>query len=67
MHSKNRNGDHDMVFFFNLRVTFDKMINRNKVLLDNSNFIETHIDVVIESLEVQSSVAFEFYIDEEFI
>ena len=29
--------------------------------------IERHLDVVIEILEIQSSVSFEFYLDEELI
>ena len=32
-----------------------------------SDSMERHLDVVIEILEIQSSVSFEFYLDEELI
>ena len=35
--------------------------------MESSRRIDTYIDVVVESLELQSSVNFEFCIDEEFI
>ena len=38
-----------------------------KVLSESCRRIETHIDVVVEFLEVQISVAFDLYFDEEFI
>ena len=38
-----------------------------KVYLESSYFIERHLDVVIEVLEIQSSVYFEFCLDEELI
>ena len=53
--------------FFKHRVYFDGMVIRKKVFSDYSYHIETHIDLVVEVLEFQSSVAFEFYPDEEFI
>ena len=53
--------------FLKLRVYFGGLVRRKKVLLESSNRIETHIDVVVEVLEVQVSVAFELYIGEEFI
>ena len=53
--------------FFKIRVCFDGLVSRKKVLYDSSHLIETHIDVVVEFLEVQIIVAFEFCIDEEFI
>ena len=53
--------------FFKLRVYFDGLEIRNKVFSEYSNCIEKRLDVVVEVLEVQSSAAFEFYIDEEFI
>ena len=33
--------------------------------LESSHLIETHIDVVVEVLEIQSSFSFEFYLDED--
>ena len=53
--------------FFKLRVSFDGLVSSKKVLLESSHRIETHLDVVAEVLEVQSSVDFEFYLDEDFI
>ena len=50
-----------------LRVSFDGLVTRKKVLLDYSHLLETHLDVVVEVLEIQSSVFFEFCIDEDFI
>ena len=49
--------------FFKPRVYFDGPVSRNEVLYECSNHIETHFDVVVEILEVHSSVAFEFCID----
>ena len=43
------------------------MVTSKKVFYEYSHRIETHIDVVVEVLEVQSSVSFELCIDEEFI
>ena len=53
--------------FFKLSVSFDGQVIRKKVYLESSNLIERHIDVVIEVLEIQSSVTFEFCLDEELI
>ena len=53
--------------FFKIKVSFDRLVTRKEVFSESSNLIETHIDVVVEVLEVQSSVSFEFYIDEYFI
>ena len=53
--------------FFKLRVSFDGMVIRNKVFSEYSHHIETHIDVVKEALEIQSSVSFELCLDEEII
>ena len=44
--------------FFKLRVSFDGLIIRNKVFLEYSHSIETHLDVVVEVLEVHISAAF---------
>ena len=49
--------------FFKLRVSFDGLVNRNKVFSDYSHCIETHIYVVVKVLEVHISVAFEFFLD----
>ena len=43
------------------------LVRRKKVLSESSNCIQTHIDVVVEVIEVQGSVDFGLYIDEEFI
>ena len=53
--------------FCKLRAYFDGLVTRKKFLLDSSHRIDTHIDVVVEVLEVQSSVSFEFCLDEYFI
>ena len=53
--------------FFKLRLLFDRLVIRKKVFLESSNRIDTHLDVVVEVLEVQISVAFELCLDEEFI
>ena len=50
-----------------LRVTFGGLVRRKKVLSESIHRIETHIDVFVEVLEVQGSVAFELYIYEKFI
>ena len=50
-----------------LRVSFDGMVTRKKVLSDFNHRIDTNIDVFVEVLEVQSSVSFELCLDEEFI
>ena len=48
-------------------MSFDGLVSRKKVLLESSHCIYTHISVVVEVLEVHSSVNFEFYIDEDLI
>ena len=52
--------------FCKIRVSVDGMVRRKKFLLETSQPIETHLDVVAKVLEVQSSVYFEFCLDEEF-
>ena len=49
--------------FLKLRVSFDKLVSRNKVLSESSHRIDTHIDLLVEVLESQSSVAFELCLD----
>ena len=53
--------------FCGLGVSVDGLVNRNKVLLESIHFIETHLDVVVGVIKVQSSVSFEICLDEEFI
>ena len=52
---------------FEFRVFFNRLVIRNKVFLEYSHCIDTHLDVVVEVLEVNISVAFELWIGEEFI
>ena len=53
--------------FLKIRVYFDGPVSRKKVFLYYSHLIEKHLDVLVEVLEVQSSVDFEFCLDEELI
>ena len=53
--------------FFKLRVYFDELVSRKKVLSDSSYRVDKHIGVVVEVLEVQSIFALEFCLDEYFI
>ena len=53
--------------FFKPSVSFDGLASRKKLLSGSSHCIETHLDVVVEVIEVQSSVDFELCIDEYFI
>ena len=53
--------------FFKIRVLLDGKVIRKKVYLESSHRIERHLDEVIEVLEIQSSVYFEFSLDEELI
>ena len=48
-------------------VSFGVLVSRNKVLLESSNCICTDIDVVVEVIEVQIRVTFDFCLDEESI
>ena len=50
--------------FCELRVYFDGLVTRKEIFLESSHRIETHMDVFVEDIEIQSSVYFEFYIDE---
>ena len=52
---------------FKLRVSFDGLVTRKEVFLESSHCIEAHLDVVIEFLDIYSSVSFELYLDEELI
>ena len=53
--------------FVKLRVYFDVLVTSKEVLLESSHRIEAHLDIVIEVLEIQSSVSFELCLDEELI
>ena len=48
-------------------MSFDGLAIRKKVFLQSSHRIEKHIDVVLEVLEVQSSVNFDICLDGESI
>ena len=53
--------------FYKIRVYCDGQVIRKKVYLESSCRIERHIDVVIEVLEIHSSLSFELYLDEDLI
>ena len=53
--------------FFKLRVSFDVLVTIKEVFSESSHLIEAHLDVVVEVLEIHSSVSFELYLDEKFI
>ena len=53
--------------FFKVIVLLDGQVIRKELLSESSHRIERHLDVVMEILEIQSSVYFEFYLDEELI
>ena len=46
---------------------FDGLVTGKEVLLESSHHIKAYLDMVIEVLEIQSSVSFEFCLDEEII
>ena len=52
---------------FKLRVYFYGLVTRKEVFSEYIHRIEAHIDVVIEVLDIQISVSFEFCLDEELI
>ena len=52
--------------FFKFWVYSYVLVSKNKILSDSIHQIETHLDVVVEVIEVQSRVTFEFCLDEEF-
>ena len=52
---------------FKLKVSFDVLVIRKKVLLDYSNHIDTHLDVFVEVIYVHRSVTFELCPGEYFI
>ena len=46
------------IVFCKIRVYFYGLVTRKKVLSESSHRIDTHLDVIVEVLEVQSSVFF---------
>ena len=68
MHYNNSKGDNDLVrSVFQNKSVFYGLLSRNNVFLGSSHRIETHLDVVVEVLEVQRSLVFELFIDEDII
>ena len=53
--------------FYKPRVPFDGLATNNNFFLKSSHIIYTHLDVIVEVINSQSSVSFEFYLDEDFI
>ena len=52
---------------FKLRVYFYGMVTRKEVLSEYSHHIDAHLDMVKEVIDIQSSVSFEFCLDEDLI
>ena len=50
--------------FLKIIVSFDELVSSNNVFLESSHRIYTHLGVVVEVIEFQRSVTFEFCIDE---
>ena len=48
-------------------MSFDGLVTRKEVLYESSHRIETHLDVVVEVIEIQRSVSFELCHDEDLI
>ena len=46
--------------FFKIRVSFDVLVCSNKVFSESSHCIETHLDVVVEVIDFNISVSFNF-------
>ena len=68
VHSKNIKGDHDLEQgIFKFRISFDGIVSSKKLFSQSINRIKIHFDVIVEDIEVQISVSFEFYLDEEFV
>ena len=53
--------------FLKMRASFDGLVIRREVFSKCIHHIETHLNVVKNILEIQSSVSFEFYLDEKLI
>ena len=52
---------------FKISVLLDGQVIRKELFSESSHHIERHLDVVIDVLEIQSSVSFELCLDEELI
>ena len=61
--------EHDLalIIFVKFGVLFDLMVCRKEVFSESIHRIETHLDLFLEIIEVQSSIAFELCIYEQFI
>ena len=67
-HSNNRKVDHKLVkSIIQTHSVFYGMVISKKVLSQSRHRIETRLGVFVEVLEVQSSISFEFCLDEDFI
>ena len=53
--------------FVKIIVSFDGMLIRKEVFSESTHFIEGHLDVVIEVINIHSSVSFELCIDWDLI
>ena len=53
--------------YFKISVLIGGQVIRKELFSESSHRIDIHIDVVIEILDIQSSVSFELYLDEELI
>ena len=47
---------------FTISVSFVGLVNRKEVFYESNQRIDTHIDVVIEVLEIQISVSFNLFL-----
>ena len=52
---------------FKISVLLYVQVIRKELFSESSHRIERHLDVVIEIIDIQSSVSFEFYLDGELI
>ena len=50
--------------FCKLIISFDVLVNRKEVFSCSIHRIETHLDVVVEVLDVHSNVSFKLCLDE---
>ena len=67
-HSRIRKGYRDLgQSIIQTQSVFGGLVIRREVLSESSHRIETHLDVVKEIIEIQSSVSFELCLDEELI
>ena len=67
-HSNNRKGNHDLGRrILQTQIFLYALVIWNKVFSEYIHRIEKHLDMAVEVLDVQISVAFELYFYEEFI